>query len=493
MDRYAGKRMAHGLRLNFARQDRPKATTWTQLFKINGTVGAYKPPRNDGPRSLWQALNGRPIQSQHLFFPKRGKVSPAGKRHMPMQKSSYKTQPFVYRQLHAGGARVPVSAQEKETIRDIYRQSELECKEFAYHNDATAVAMTVTGLKEIMPRFRGYGRHDLKDLVRSCVRPRGAPISRPVQQPVQQPVTRRVPEAITGFTARWQNTAFTSNEATVELDISYDENSALGRIPKKERAPELAFFGEYVQLTMPGDVRFGSVRQYALYGQALALEKLHARRATGYRVDVAEFHSHKVPAAPHHAAHAAQAKALAQQILAAGNGDLDRIEARLKTLHGGLGWDNRIDFDGQLRIQGWLSASRQHAPMAKELRDMDAQACASHPVLQKVRRELHRDAEAKRQDQARQEGRQQLQADIDSRLGAWAREAWQHYPHDPIAANNFVQAKLYELCEQKLTGSLWLETRKEKSTDRIVDRSKTAVDHALDVAKQAQLLAMYRR
>ncbi|HEV7929604.1 MAG TPA: hypothetical protein VGP12_05670, partial [Nitrosospira sp.] len=376
----------------------------------------------------------------------------------------------VLSQTNASNPRPGPSSEEQSTIKDIYAQHR-NMTRHKIDEKKSALAMTATDVKEVLPKFSGHSEEALNALIRSSLgitaqdptgsRPsvmskaqqtgtytarktgfsnisdQGPPArqftwSFKSKQSAQSPSGQSFSPSLTsqGFIEKWRNTPFRSREQEVEVSVEYSKKSALGMVSKIEGTVQKGQQKEPVYFSIPGDIQFSGLRQYTLYAHALALARLHDRRATGYTVHVSEFHDHTMQPAPEHKEYAAQAKQIAEKVLHASDEEMDKLDLQLAVVNKGHGWRESAPLDDQMRYAAWEALCAQNTEAKQDLMGMSEDAADLDPVVGKLHGRLHRAAHEAKQAQMRSKDRERASKEIDESLARWVEEARTLHPND---------------------------------------------------------------
>jgi hypothetical protein len=272
-----------------------------------------------------------------------------------------------------------------------------------------------------------------------------------------------------GFTKKWHDTPFLSRRQEVAVTVEYNKQSDLGMVSKQADAAQMTQANEHVDVAIPGDIQFSGLRQYTLYAHALALARLHDRRATGYTVHVNDFHRHSVAPVPKHKEYAAQAKQIAEQTLHASDKDLDKLASQLVALNKGHGWSKSRQLDDQMRYAAWEALCAENTEAKQDVMRMSEDTARFDPVMKKLHSLLHRDAQSAKAAQTRNEDSRLAGKQIDQNLARWVEEARTRFPNDDQLAEAVVQQQIRDVCDEALKRDRWSPVRKRRRTERIIE------------------------
>jgi hypothetical protein len=410
------------------------------------------------------------------------------------------------------GLRKPpvLTPQDKLAVRHFFQQSLEECRQYEGYDEASAISMAASRLRDSRAEFKYVPRAKLKQLVREAlgvtkqsIAGSSAPIpsySKPqipisdrmsgssvpvrpsqtvapspqtasartptVQTPAQTSANQTSPpRSLNEFLAKWQNVPLKSPTEKLQVAIAYHQNSDLGCVMHENKVARHAM-NEPVSLSIPEGMTFAGPRQHALYANALILAHLHERRAKGYTFQYAEFGQHSVPPVPAHARDATQAMQLAEQILHGGNNNLDQFEEKLKKLNHGLGWEDRREIDSQLDEDWWNQLCRTDRAAKEDLMQLSESAVASSPALHQLHDRLHREQRASELRAERQEARKPLDLHLEKNLPVWEKAAAAAHPGNPAAVRTAIHRQLREAYASFLTGPLWQDNGMENALTR---------------------------
>jgi hypothetical protein len=290
-------------------------------------------------------------------------------------------------------------------------------------------------------------------------------------------VSTRPSAHVSAFRNKWESQPFKMGDLKISFPVRYDKTSGLGTVQKMNNAVQIKHFDETVLIRVPGDRQFASAEHYALYAQATCLAHLHARRATGYTVDINDHQTHSVPPASTHRRLANIARELAKQCLVTDSRNLKQIARSIDTLNTGIGWRKETNsVHTQIQKAVWKAKCADNAEVKRDLMQMSEQSASTDPLLLDIREGLYLEASAELQVAARKRDKQQAEPAIRQKLGDWVRAAVAENPADADDASDAVLNKMKDYCVEIFTGPVWNESKARSAAKTFFERLEDDIE-----------------